>query len=514
MRHPVALPKGTAYTALVAELNGNSLTTQPMTELAEKSFLPQVQNRSVIDFPDGEAGAGDRSLFYLIAQVADELPGWGTNILRRDQMLREFVPREPILGGAISTIVARNAAMEWDLNGPKATVSRCHDILHNANFGQGWLDFIGKYSWDLYTQDKGAFVEIIREGDSEDAPVLGIANLDSQRCWHTGDPEKPVWYYDKKGTVHKLKWYQCWTSSEMPMPHENLYGLQFCAVSRIFNAAQTQQAYNQYAYEKATGRHNRAMHVIQGVTSGEVKAALAQTQAAADQRGLTRYIQPTVVASLSPEARVQATTIELSSLPDNFNSLTEFQRYVAIVAMCFLTDYLELAPLPGGNLGTATQAETMERKSHAKGAQLFRKITTHMMNFSGMLPKNVEFGYNIADPDGDKRDEALALQRTQRRGAMIANGEIDANIARQMAVDDGDIPQEIFDKMATVTDVTGAPESVEHNEDSHIDDEQQTSSVNKPKPRPQLQVVGKARIVREIIRDENGNAIAAVEYAP
>src|SRR3990167_3225115 len=190
--------------------------------------LPQaVIERSVISRPeDVQAGSLDTSLLWFVANAADEMTAWGVNPKRRDRELREFVPTENYFASALGIVCARNMAFSWTVEGSPRVAARFQEMLDNANMGEGWQDFIAKISYDLYTQDSGAFFEIVREADRPDSPAVGINHLDAQRCFHTGNVEKPVVYIDRKGKYHQLNWWQVVTLAEMPVPIETAYGFQ------------------------------------------------------------------------------------------------------------------------------------------------------------------------------------------------------------------------------------------------------------------------------------------------
>lgn len=408
--------------------------------------IPAQINSSIQTLPT-ENGSEASLYIHWIATIADGIIPWGKNPQQRDQQLRAFYKTESILASTVGIIAARNAAFEWKLEGPSSTVERCHEFLQDANFGRGMVDFVTRFSVDLATQDKGAFVEIIRDGDSPDSPCIGIANLDASRCMITGNPLFPVIYTDRAGKMHKLPSYRVYHATEMPTTDEAAMNLQFCAVSRVLKYAQNHRDYVTYEGEKVGGRNQRAVHLVSGINSSEITGALKTAQDNADNVGFSRYLQPAIASSVKPDATISHVMLELASLPSGFNQAENFRQYVAIIAMAFLTDYLELAPLPGGGLGSATQSVTLDKKSKEKGAELFRKIVANMMNNSGILPRNVEFGWIDSDYENEKTAAELASTRAKARNQMLTNGEIDERSALQMALDAGDVSQEVFDYM-------------------------------------------------------------------
>jgi len=437
---------------------------------AQKGFDERTARRSVIEPRTPEEGHFAPgydlgNLVLWVGQQADEIEAWGRNVKRRDRQLREFIPTENVVAAALGTVVARNAAFDFSVKGPPRTAARVHDILENANNGKGWIDFIAKLSYDLYSQDSGAFFEILREGDSETAPLIGVNHLDASRCWHTGIPQEPVLYQDRLGRYHLMKWYQVQTLAELPAPHETLYGLQLCALTRLLRACQIIKAVNQYKYEKVSGRHTRAIHFIRGVPTQQINAALAQMQIHADQAGLSKYLQPIMIGTVDPAVDLQTATIEFLSLPDGYDEETTFKHYINQIALAFLEDYQTFAPLPGGNLGTSAQSQILHQKGQGKGPALFMKLMSTAFN-QNVMPKNVEFAWEEQDVEAEKKEADVRAVRATTRAARIASGELTPEVARQIAKDEGDLDGAYLDALGQ-EDVT---------EDVELEDDRPTEA--------------------------------------
>ena len=206
-----------------------------------KEVDPEALAGSVIETPSAVAAAVPSittSLLWFVANAASEITEWGHNPKLRDKQLRAFYPNESYFLSGLGTVSSRNAAFDWVLEGASVPIQHIQDVLNNANNGRGWHDLMVKTSIDLYTQDNGAFWEIVRAGDKPDGVVIGLNHLDSQECWHTGDPMKPVVYRDRKGGYHQLPWYNVVELAELPAPVEKLYGVQLCALTRLLRAAE------------------------------------------------------------------------------------------------------------------------------------------------------------------------------------------------------------------------------------------------------------------------------------
>lgn len=411
-----------------------------------------VDTKSVIKEPN-ESSPIYNDLVIRLSTVADDITPWSPHPKYRDSELRKFWPTEPLLASAIYSTAARYAAFGWTLTGPPRTVNIVQSILHGVEFGKGWVPFILKVIIDLFTQDNGAFIEIVRASDSETSPVISLNHLDSNRCIRTGRRKVPVIYYDNQSNAHELKWYQVIDLVEMPSPIEEARGIQYSAVTRLLRSAQIMRDISIYKREKISGRFTRAIHLVSGVQRQTIVNEISNAREQADNAGMIRYMEPVIVASLDPTANVSVATIELASLPEGFDPESELRWYVNQLALAFGTDYQDFAPLPGGNLGTAQQSQTLHLKSRGKGPKLFMSMLEHIFNFHGVLPNTVTFMFGDQDVAEDMEHAELRKMRAQEREVRIRCGEITPQVARQLAVDCGDLDAKYLDMMAEV-DVT------------------------------------------------------------
>lgn len=422
--------------------------------LAVLPEMDAIVRRSVQEPGDGGmAGIGrDSFMLYYASTAADGITAWGSLPKKRDRELRAFWPTENYLASALATVVARNASLPWKLAGPPNSVDMAMRILKASHYGKGWAHLWSKVSVDYLTQDSGAYIQFVRMSDAPDSPVINITQLDANRCYDTGDPEEPILYVDRKNKAHKLKWWQAYKMLELPAPSENAQGpfaeLQYCAVTRVLRAAQILRNIAIYKDEKTGGRFLRAIHLLSGVNRQEVQDAINEQRLAADQEGLLRHIQPLMVSAMDSTVPVSAQTIELASLPDGFDEEKTMKGYIMALALGFLTDYQEFAPLPGGGIGTGAQSETLAQKARGKGLALFKMNVEHVIN-NFVLPSNVTFTFEEQDPEQDGKEANNRLIRAQARAAMIASNEIDPLASRELAVQDGDLPEEMLAVLAS-----------------------------------------------------------------
>jgi hypothetical protein len=403
--------------------------------MANDNFPRDPFKRTVQKFvPQREADSSPFDFFHTypiagaLANVSNRITPWGSYVARRDRELREFYIKEPWLAGAVYSVTIRNAAFNWEVEAPSEKLETAlTDMLNGAISGTqfGWLPFIEKFTTDLHTTDNGAFIELIRDPTigagsrfkGENAPVIGIANLDSGRCVRTGSPLTPVIYVDRKGNRHKLKWYEVIPVSEHPSPIETMYGVGYSALTRILTVGQIAYSIEVFSDEKISGRHYKAMHFVSGVSKSEIKDVLDRGQEEADNRGEIRFIEPAILASIDPEKPVTTDTIELAAFPDNFN-FDEFMRwYIANIALNMGIDYQDLAPLPSGQLGGGTQAEILHRKSSKKGGKFFMEIIQNVFRDYGVIPRPAIFQFT--EMDMAEELEKIAVQKEAYEAAAI-----------------------------------------------------------------------------------------------
>lgn len=487
---------GLCYRPSVAEQNG--------TGIVEKATLEtDVLKRTVQQPPPGQGPFYQDAGLMFVAQRADDSPPWGVNVKFRDRYLRDFFPSESMLASAMGIFAARNSAFSWKLNGPPRKLARLQRILQTAEFGAGWTSLMTKTSIDLYSQDHGAFWEIMRERNSPDAPLIGIAHLDSQRCYPTGIPQTPVLYQDRSGKYHLMPWYSVVQILEMPAPIEAVPGLQLCALSRLLIGAKKARDIATYMGEKVGGRNARAITLVQGVTARSITEAMQTAQVQNDALGLWRLSMPVMVNSVNPEATVDFKTLELAALPDGFEQETEQTQYITLLAMAFGSDYQELAPLSGGNLGTSTQSEILHLKTRGKGPGLYMKIIANILNWQ-VLPEDCEFEWTEPDIEAQQAEANVSMVRAQTRAVRIASGELNPQVARIIAHESGDLTTEQVDLLtaadeqaridaiarinAEVTVPGSSPDAAEDIIDSPLKDEtvadDEQSAVPKEEPRP------------------------------
>lgn len=400
---------------------------------------------SVVQQPSASTPVNLDSLVLYLATEADDVPRWGTDIRFRDRKLREIARNEDMLKGVMFGTCARYASFEWTLSGPARQVNIVHRVLNQCEHGRGWLAMMMPFVKDYLGQDNGAFLEVIRTEDSENAPVIQLNHLDAGRCQRTGRWDAPVIYTDIENNKHLLKWYQVIYHTEYPDPDEKMRGYQECAVSRLLRSMQKARDIAIYEHEKVSGRQHHQIHLIGGVPQQRIDNMVKLADSRSDNMGLMRYSAPVVIAAIDQTARVSHEEINLAGMPENYDKEIEMRWYVIALANAFGIDPQDVAPLQGGNLGSAQQSQVLAQKGRGKGPALFMRGIEHIFNFHGIIPRTVQFRYGKQDKTEDSEEIMLEWRFAQMAKLYIETKVLDPQTVRQILFDRGFLKREYLE---------------------------------------------------------------------
>lgn len=430
---------------------------------ALEPFPARTFQQSIQEFPPPEhIGSLGRatSLTIQLSSFADTVPVWGLNnahIMLRDKHLADFWKTESTLSGAIFSLASRNAAFEWEIEAKNQRLETAlTDMLHlsKAQNVHGWIPFLSTYSQDVYAADNGGYIEIIRDPTigagsrfrGSRAPVIGIGVLESARCFRTGNPQFPVIYTDDDGIDHKMAWWSIIPTSDMPSSMETMRGAGFCAVSRVLRIAQILREIAVYKNEKVSGRFVRQIHFVGGVSKKEIQDVTGRHDEDEDNRNVTRYATPVILASLDPEKPVSTATIDFAQLPDNFDLDEEMRWYISTLALGMGVDYQDFAPLPSGNMGSGAQSEILHRKSRGKGPALFMEYIQNAFRYYGVIPQTARFRFIEKDMAHDLEEQELRTKQSEELAIQVRSGIITPQAAREILVKRGFMePEDIAD---------------------------------------------------------------------
>lgn len=357
----------------------------------------------------------------------------------RDVALRRAYRLGGQWASAVNIAVTRIMSAGYEVGGDVALrVRRAREMI-----GASWIDLTTKLARDYVTTDNGCFVEVVRATKSYGSRVLGLVPLSSARCVRTGDPETPVIYIDRNGKYHELRDYQVAEFSDLP--DEDFYGVGLCATSRAWDAIYEDMAVKAYFREKATGRRSLAIYLVGGMGTEKIEQGLNAAQEDANRKGSVQFMGSTIIGNANAITPSVA-KIPLAELPDGFNQDKHEELMQIRFANSLGLDPSELNPRLIGNraLGAGSQARVLDEKQESKGLISLRQKLLAFLNDSDrwhVLPGGVTFAWSERDLNDQMQKAQIAQMRAATRAAQITSGEITADQARQLAVDEGDLPE-------------------------------------------------------------------------
>jgi hypothetical protein len=411
-------------------------------------FIPKAESGSVVTPHrlQERQGPSASPMVLTVAALAQNITPWGVDVALRDKELRSFWFTEPWLASVVYSTAVRNASYEWQIVGadsekpqPTKTIQAVTRLLSDSNKGGGWMQFITQLSQDMYTQDNGAWVEIVRAAKRPDAPVINLNQLDSARVRRTGDPKFPAIYTNKNGIETPMAYWRISSVEDLPTPIENGLGIQVCAVSRALLAAEIIESIEVYKKEKVGGTFQKAIDIVTGVTQTNINDALATHQEQILNQMIYRFSLPIILPGVDPTATLSHIHIDLASLPDNYDEETSMKWYIATLANCFGVDYQDIAPIFSGTLGTSSQSQVLHLKTQGKGPAYFLKSIERLVNT--VIPNNVRFEFLEHDVQSEKDKAEAAFTRSKDRSMRLDAGELTPSAARELAVMVGDLPR-------------------------------------------------------------------------
>lgn len=424
----------------MASNNGRSIDTAPFSEVVQHSVTQQdvelfEHMRGPVLFFGLPAFGGFGSV--VGALTPDPPPYWST---QRDAVLRATVLHESLWGSAVRIATTKVASMSWEASGDfPAKLKRAQTLMLTLD-SAGWVKAIGKGVRDYLTTDNGEWWEIVRASSAVGSRILGLMHLDSLRCHRTGDPARPIYYRDLKGAYHEMLEYQVFNLTDMPSPGAEWLGVGECAASSAYTHIYKMAAIERYINEKITGSRPQEVHMVSGINRKMLEQAMQMADENQAERGAV-YFKGAVVVPMLQGQEVKGYRIPLAELPDGFERKQEFDLAITAYADAIGIDQQELQPLSGQGLGTGTQSRVLAEKAKGKGLAARNKQWVHEIN-EKVYPEGITFVFVEKDLDDESKKAGVLGSRANALKTMIDSGLITALEARQMAVDNNDLPKE------------------------------------------------------------------------
>jgi hypothetical protein len=373
----------------------------------------------------------------------------------RDRILISTVLHETMWAAAVQKVVTRIAALGFTTDDQAKSEYRstlAQQRLLGANMGRGWVPFLTQHLLDFFTTDNGGIVELIYRTDSVRSQFLGFQHLDAMRCTRTGEPEIPIIYEDLRGRLHELRAHQVLTFVDMESGRAEARGTGLCAASRAYNTIHKLAAMERYVDEKVTGDQIKSIHLVNGISSVQLEAAVTLARQQQANRGAVAYMGSLVIPATNMAVGMTGYEIKLAGLPENFDPEKERSNGYTLYAAALGIPSTFLVPLSGQGLGTGKQAETQDDTADEFGVAAWMKQWAHQANET-ILPSTTVFTWTDKNDARKQKSKAdIAKTRAETRKTQVEAGEITGAQALQLAADAGDVPDTFLPSDETPND--------------------------------------------------------------
>lgn len=404
------------------------------------------------------------STMNWVVRAQTEEPPYSSKSRARDEWLQKFVQLEPHLAGVLSSVASIDSNRGWSLTGGRNQVKRFTRALHNfvvSGDVRGWRPGTRAASMQFHGCDLGAIKEIERDG--ERGPVTGFYSADPSHFELTGDINKPIQYFPKRGAGQAWEPGDYMRIVDIGFNAEELNGLGFCGVSRCLELAKVMVAVLLHDQEQLAARAPRGLLLVKGMAQEQWDTAMKNREAELTSKQRQYYGGVEVIASGMED--ISATLLALSNLPADWNMETFTNLTLYGYALCMGYDAREFWPVSGGALGTATETEVQHRKATQKGAGDFSLADQEQMQREDVLPDTLEYLYDERDVGGELQEIEVNTAVAELANSLYAsnlNGipllhpepEVARQRAMQLLAEYNVIPQEwtVFEEDVTATD--------------------------------------------------------------
>lgn len=436
---------------------------EPLEPIQQKSIEDElsltVQERARQEVEPG-TGVG----YMLLSQVGALAPPWWSEA--RDNYLSREWPRCPLFAGGVYNIAAKLATIHpiIEPRDPSSKMQRDQAeratiaLYEGSEFGRGWLEFASKWFPERWSNDNGAFAEVLGAGP-KDGPIIGmpvgLANLDSHRCTRTGNPVWPVLYTQAgTGKRFKLHYTRVIFSSQLPSGRDEMNGVGLSWFSRALDIAQSIVDDLTFKTEKLGRRPKRGILVGKKISLAQIQTAFTMADEAADNAGMKRISMMPVVAN-ETAADVGIDLVDLASMPDGFSWESDVTIAMYIIALTggFPVRWMWPATAAGATKADALlqhMATAMSGAAHELGTLqlLLGGSDMGMIHRSGkFLPPTLKMRFDIQDDWMDQVQAEIQNTRAMRYERNIVDGAVTIRVTREQMLQNQEITEAQFRQM-------------------------------------------------------------------
>lgn len=391
----------------------------------------------------------------LPPMLPDQVGGFEGYYRVRDTILLSAPHYEGQWAAAVGIAISKMASLAWEVesDGPVLR-EKAQQMLLNAGAGMGIFGWVPFLSMNLraHLAIARSFIEIERSSAARGSKIINVHHLNPLRCRLTGNPSKPVNFLTRDGDVRALGWHQVIPLIDMPDPTEGEYGIAMSATERAYRQIIKLSAIESYVYEKVSGKRPLAIYFLGGATQRHIDDALDSAVEDSERRNHLSYMGA-VISAIPSDIPLNLVTVPLAELPDGFEAREERERADLVYANAIGLDPQDLSPSLVGRQGlgsTGNQSVVLAEKSEGRPLSLWRQQFTHNMNELALSDKVTFTFQDVVTLRDKKLDAEAAKLRAETRKLQVESGEITPDQARNLAVDEGDLPREFIEQ-----DVTG-----------------------------------------------------------
>jgi len=425
--------------------------------------------------------------FLSFLRMADvDAPPYQVNSQQRDAFLRSVWRLEPHLSGVVNSVALIDSNRGWELVGGRNQVARYADILHSADGGLGWRMFVRKASLSYWCTDLGAVTEIGRDGKG--GPLRALWHVDSARCRLTGQAETPIWYTSGIGGQQAWGPLDFMRVASLPSDDEALFGLGYCAISRIMETVRLLYAVMVHDQEQVAARAPKGLLLLQGISEQQWNESLQARKENLDSMERKYYGGVQVLAGMGAD-QVDAKLVALSQLPQNFDAEQFVSGCMYTFALAFGYDASEFWPVQFGALGRGTETEVQHQKATGKGGVDF--ALSWQEGLQRELPATLHWEFEQRDDQGALVEESVKAAKLNtvaaayQAGIMQGVPLISRQEARSLLAEAGIIPDSWTLEAENVTETdTSGPEDESETPEETPGTDTQGSPDEAPQPAP------------------------------